>query len=166
MTYYDSIADGYDELYGAEQLEKYRALDSLQLIDPEDTILDLGHGTGMICEALPNEITGLDRSARLLARSHARTLVHDLDEPLPFSDTSFDWVVSFTVLHHVRDPRALLDEARRIARRGAAVSISRSLSSYATLAPLFVGWASHRAGVDTLFIWLRNETNIKKRMRE
>ena len=157
MNYYDAIADGYDELHGDEQLEKYRALVRLGLIEPEETILDLGHGSGLICSVFDNPILGIDTAQNLLARSPARTMRVDFDEPLPFEDASYDWVVSFTALHHARNPEAVIGEARRIARRGAAFSVLRALDSYERLATLFPSeeWNGCEAGADMLFVWLR-----------
>lgn len=152
MTYYDEIAEGYDELHGSEQLEKYRVLESLGIIGPDDTILDVGHGTGLITQVFSNDITGLDASERLLEQSTSKTIFHDFNEPLPFDDASFDWVVSFTAIHHARDPKAALDEMVRVARRGVGVSILRAIPSYEGLIPLFSGWERHRAGADELFI--------------
>lgn len=160
MTYYDELADGYDELHGDEQIAKHHAFAHLGLIEPDDTILDLGHGTGLIARTFPNRIVGLDSSARLLDRSPCETRVWDFSRlPLPFEDASFDWVVSFTALHHARDPVGLLAEAERIARRGVAVSLLRSLPSFETLEPLFSGWKRYRAGADELFVkaWIRTD---------
>ena len=162
MDYYDRIADGYDELHGAEQLEKYRALASLGLISSEQTILDLGHGSGLITQVFPNPITGLDTARELLARSPARPMIHDFNEDLPFDDASFDWVVCFTALHHARNPAQVVSEALRIARCGVAVSLLRALDSIPRLAELFDGWSHYPAGADVLFIWSSSETNIKK----
>lgn len=157
MTYYDAIADGYDELHGDEQLEKYRALLRLGLIGADETILDLGHGSGLICSVFDNPILGIDTAQNLLARSPARTMRVDFNEPLPFEDSSYDWVVSFTALHHATNPEALVSEAQRIARRGAALSILRALDSYERLASLFSSgeWNGYEAGADMLFVWLK-----------
>lgn len=158
MSYYDEIADGYDELHRAEQLEKYRALERLGLIEPGETMLDLGHGSGLICAVFDNPILGVDNAAELLSRSPARTMQLDFDEPLPFDDESYEWVVSFTALHHARNPQAFIAEAQRIARRGVAISILRALDSYARLSSLFSSeeWDEHGAGADALFVSLKN----------
>jgi ubiquinone/menaquinone biosynthesis C-methylase UbiE len=155
MTYYDEIADGYDELHRDEQLEKYRALKNLDLIHPEDTLLDLGHGSGLISTVFENPITGVDSSEALLARSPCETIVFDFNDPLPFEDASFDWVVSFTALHHARDPALLIAQAQRIARRGVAISLLRALPSAPRIASLLPDWTALPAGADTLYVWSR-----------
>lgn len=157
MSFYDEIASGYDELHGSEQLEKYRALLALGLIGPEETILDLGHGSGLIARVFVNPILGIDSSEALLVRSPCETRVLDFSRlPLPFDDASFDWVVSFTALHHASDPAGLLADARRIARRGIAITVLRSLPSFGRLEALFEGWDRHRAGADELFVLARD----------
>lgn len=153
MTYYDAISDSYDELYGEEQLAKYRALASLVVVGPEDTILDLGHGTGLIAEVFDNRIVGVDTAAKLLERSPCETKLMSIDE-LDFDDASFDWVVSFTALHHARDPALVVSRALRIARGGVAVSLLRALDSHDRIAQLFAGWDAYPAGHDTLFVHL------------
>ena len=38
--------------------------------------------------------------------------------PLPFRDASFDWVISFQVIEHIRDDRAFVAEIHRVLRPG------------------------------------------------
>ena len=68
-------------------------------------------------------VTAVDFSAGMLeqARERAATgdvrfVTHDLHEPLPFGDASFDAVVSGLVLEHLRDLYAFLAEAHRVLR--------------------------------------------------
>jgi ubiquinone/menaquinone biosynthesis C-methylase UbiE len=49
---------------------------------------------------------------------------HDLHHPLPFSDKSFDIVVSGLVLEHLRDLRAFFREALRVTRVGGRAVVS------------------------------------------
>ena len=79
-------------------------------------IVDLGCGTGRHTAWLAEagaRVTALDFSEGMLARARlkvsaatARFLVHDLHEPLPLGDASFDAAVSGLVLEHLRDLRA------------------------------------------------------------
>jgi ubiquinone/menaquinone biosynthesis C-methylase UbiE len=91
-------------------------------------VLDLGCGTGR--HSLPlalagATVTGVDFSVGMLDEARrkpgaeaVRFLVHDLHEPLPFADGSFDRVVSGLVLEHLRDLGAFFAEARRVLRPG------------------------------------------------
>src|SRR5262249_25865878 len=102
-------------------------------------VLDLGCGTAtltiLIKQTHPHtEVTGLDGDAKILkiaSRKIARTgveitLNEGLASQLPYSDKSFDRVVSSLVLHHltVEDRRRALSEAFRILRPGGELHIA------------------------------------------
>src|SRR5438094_7326726 len=75
--------------------------------------LDLGCGTGrhaLWLAAAGAEVTAVDFSDCMLAEGRrkpgseaVRFVVHDLHQPLPFPDATFDLVVSGLVLEHLRD---------------------------------------------------------------
>ena len=89
-------------------------------------VLDLGCGTGRHAAWLVEagaRITAVDFSAGMLEQARERVatgdvrfVTHDLHEPLPFGDRSFDAVVSGLVLEHLRDLDAFLAEAHRVLR--------------------------------------------------
>jgi len=60
-------------------------------------------------DSLRSTITALRRSVRLVTAQGERT---------PFRDVSFDLVICSNVLDHVRDPQAVVAEARRVLRPG------------------------------------------------
>lgn len=86
-------------------------------------MLGLGCGTGRHTAWLVKagaRTTAVDFSAGMLekarervATGNVRFVTHDLHEPLPFGDTSFDAVVSGLVLEHLRDLDAFLADAPR-----------------------------------------------------
>lgn len=95
-------------------------------------VLDLGCGTGRHTAWLAGagaHVTAadfsekmLERARRKVRRTDVRFVVHDLHEPLPFGDASFDGVVSGLVLEHLRDLDGFFREARRVLTlRGRAV---------------------------------------------
>jgi ubiquinone/menaquinone biosynthesis C-methylase UbiE len=71
-NYYDSIAQGYNDLHAAEQLEKVKIVYNLLATDPEFAfdskilIIDVGCGTGISTSILPNPRIGLDPALELL----------------------------------------------------------------------------------------------------
>jgi SAM-dependent methyltransferase len=88
-------------------------------------MLDLGCGHGDfrdICAHTNMEYVGIDYggTARVLADAHA----------LPFKDESFDFIISFAVLEHIRHPLVAMREAHRVLKRGC-----RFIGSVAFLEP-------------------------------
>ncbi len=112
----------------APQSLEFRHRAALSLI-PAGTVLDLGCGDGLLLSLLASrgiEASGLDISPEAVKKCHAKGLaaaVHSFAEPIPHADRSFDTVVLLDVLEHVYDPLALLQEARRLARRSVVVSV-------------------------------------------
>jgi SAM-dependent methyltransferase len=83
-------------------------------------LLDLGCGTGWLADCFA-DYTGLDGSPDAVARARQKgrnVSLADVDEPLPFGEAEFDAVVMKDLLEHVRDPVALVGEARRVLRPG------------------------------------------------
>ena len=80
----------------------------------------------------PHEsIIGLDGSQAMLdiaieknSDSRAQFLLHDLDNPLPFDDNSFDAIVSINSLYPLGDPIAALSEWKRVLTPEGTLTIS------------------------------------------
>lgn len=97
-------------------------------------VLDLGCGTGRHTAwlvAAGARVTAVDFSAgmleearRKLSSGRVRFIVHDLHEPLPLPDASFDAVVSGLVLEHLRDLAGFFSEARRVLRPAGRAVVS------------------------------------------
>ena len=102
-------------------------------------VLEVGCGTGVVCRAVASRdgfagtVTGIDQSedfigvARALAANDAaggrvHFAVGDAYR-LDFPAASFDAVIAHTVLSHVRDPLAVLEEAARVVRPGGVVAV-------------------------------------------
>lgn len=89
-------------------------------------VLDLGCGTGrhaLWLAAAGASVTAVDFSEGMLAEAcrkpnaaAVRFLAHDLHDPLPFADETFDLVVSGLVLEHLRELAPFFGEARRVLR--------------------------------------------------
>jgi SAM-dependent methyltransferase len=93
---------------------------------PDATLLDIGCGTGWLAEHFA-DYTGIDGSpdAVAAAAERGRHIVHgDVDQPLPFEDSSFDGVVLKDLLEHVTDPVAVVREAHRVLKPGGRVFAS------------------------------------------
>jgi SAM-dependent methyltransferase len=90
---------------------------------PGRRVLDLGCRDGALTQAYldGNEVVGVDADRDALAaaaRLGIETHWADLDQPLDLTDASFDTVVAGELLEHLRDPRRLVDEVRRVLRPG------------------------------------------------
>ncbi|MHB2019282.1 MAG: class I SAM-dependent methyltransferase [Candidatus Xenobia bacterium] len=99
------------------------------LEEARGAVLEIGFGSGLSVPCYPPAIetlTGLDPSPGMLARARASApawprpvrLVEACSESLPFSDRSFDCVVSILTLCSVRDLARSLQEIRRVLRPG------------------------------------------------
>ena len=98
---------------------------------PEDRVLDVATGTGMVAETLRRRygchVVGLDQSADMLAIARGRDGVYDAlvegrAEHLPFPDGSFDHLTFTYLLRYVDDPAAVMRELARVVRPGGRVA--------------------------------------------
>ena len=88
--------------------------------DPTVRLLDLGCGTGWLADHFA-DYRGIDASpdAVAIATARGRNVVQgSLDQPLPFTEKSFDAIVVKDVLEHVDDPVTLVSRARALLRPG------------------------------------------------
>jgi len=87
-------------------------------------VLDLGCRTGALTQhfADGNRVTGLDVDREALERARERlgidTVWGNVEEGLPFDDSSFDVVVAGELLEHLAMPRSVVREARRVLAPG------------------------------------------------
>ena len=97
-------------------------------------ILDLGCGTGrhsIRMAAAGARVTAVDFSSGMLeqAREKAgpgdiRFQVHDLSQPLPFAEKTFDRVLCALVVDHIEDLDKLFNEMNRVCRPAGYVVVS------------------------------------------
>jgi SAM-dependent methyltransferase len=99
-------------------------------VGEETELLDAGCGAGLAAQIAARRgaaVTGLDATVELLeiARErvpHGRFTAGDL-EALPYPDDAFDAITGFNSFQYAANPRAALEQARRVARPGARVAI-------------------------------------------
>ncbi len=123
-TNYNAIAPNYSGRYAQNPLagvarELRRLLDQTHA----QTVLEVGCGTGRwVGEFGPGarQMVGLDYSLGMLRQARAEVgaarWVNGDANHLPFPAGHFDAVLSINALHHYRDQRAFITEARRLAR--------------------------------------------------
>ena len=100
-------------------------------------VLDVGSGVGhwgqLLARVIPNSahVQGVDRDPKWVEKAATRAAANGLAdrfsyqvavaEKLPFADASFDLVTCQTILIHMPDPGAVVDEMVRVARPGGLI---------------------------------------------
>lgn len=104
---YNSLAAGYDELYGEEQERKLKKIAHVI----KGRVLDIGAGTGIVARHFPN-VVSLDPSIEMLKKAPGMKVLGKA-EYLPFKKGDFDTIVSLTALHHT-DIKKVICELKRL----------------------------------------------------
>jgi ubiquinone/menaquinone biosynthesis C-methylase UbiE len=100
---------------------------SRQYIQPGESILDLGIGTGLtsvLFRASGLRVYGMDFSGEMLKVCKTKKIAEDLKEhdlrekPYPYADASMDHIICGGVLHIFEDLRPIFEEVSRIVRKG------------------------------------------------
>lgn len=115
-TDYDRSAFMYENRYKSIQWSKY-----VTMMDatPTGRILDLGCGTGLLSEFLRKKIYGVDISFQMLKKAQSKEIVVQADmDFLPFHDSVFDAVLSFTSLQNLPSTDRVFKEVRRVLKKG------------------------------------------------
>lgn len=129
-AYYDAMAEGYERErhHGYHVfLDESEAGCVADLVEGVD-VLEVGCGTGLILSRLSRSarsVVGLDLSGAMLATAARRvpSVLQAEASRLPFPDDTFDVVVSFKVLAHVRRIEEVLAEIARVVRPGGHVAL-------------------------------------------
>lgn len=139
---YEAACESYDELYRAEQYEKYYV--ALRKVKPHGVVLDAGCGTALLAEflrgwGLIDEVEAyicLDYSGCMLriaswklgvlCSGNCYMVMGDV-ERLPLRDNVADVAYAFTVLDLLEDPLRGLEELSRVTRGSVVVSVLKTL---------------------------------------
>jgi len=129
--YFDSLADGWDEMYDTERVLPLlqQGLEALG-VGPAERILDLGCGTGILLGALlarlgpAGRVEAVDLSPRMIARARdkfpderVRFHVADVTDP-PVLDAGFDRAICFSAWPHFPEPDRVIAAIRRVLAPG------------------------------------------------
>lgn len=92
--------------------------DNLELLE-NAKVLELGCGNGFFTVQLARywDVTGIDRSRRMLDLNPHKNLIQGSVENLDFDDASFDIVFSANLLHHIPDAQSAVNEMARVAEK-------------------------------------------------
>jgi ubiquinone/menaquinone biosynthesis C-methylase UbiE len=142
MRHYDQQATIYDKQYLGEQTAKIEdALSSTEL-KPNETVLDLGCGTGFLFQHIDESIrlfVGLDISSKALREAKKRTeklsniaLVRADADNTPFPDRTFDRVFAITLLQNMPDPLKTISEMKRVGKPHAIFAVTGLKKKFTT----------------------------------
>src|SRR3989442_9658821 len=118
---------------GVRDEEALRLLVEFTGAGPEDTVLDVACGPGLVVCALAAVVrraTGIDLTPAMIERARALATEKGLGNvswrvgdvlPLPYPDGAFSLVVSRFAFHHFLEPRAVLAEIQRVCAPGGRV---------------------------------------------
>lgn len=128
---YDKAAERYDA-YRKGGGPFLKTLHELACRSNAAHVLELGAGTGNNTQAFldiyPCTLYGLELSRAMVKRAagkiHAAHWVQGRAEHLPFRSASFDFVFAVLVLHHILDIFPVMQECRRVLRRGCAAFVT------------------------------------------
>jgi|FLOH01.1.fsa_nt_gi ubiquinone/menaquinone biosynthesis C-methylase UbiE len=129
VTYYDYIADGYENLHKAEQLKKLQIIKENIRFDKSDLLLDVGCGPGFVSEVFDCRLMGLDPSEELLKKCTFKTIRCEAED-IPYPDKHFDIVISVTSIHNFDDYKAGLLEIKRVGKERFALTILKKANNF------------------------------------
>jgi ubiquinone/menaquinone biosynthesis C-methylase UbiE len=127
---FDRVAHDYDRTRGGPERAAQVVAESAPLLPPDDPLLEIGVGTGLIADALARQgraVAGVDLSLPMLrlavGRMPGRVATGDALR-LPIRSGSVAGVVMIHVLHVVGDVDAALAEAGRVVRPAGRIVVS------------------------------------------
>jgi ubiquinone/menaquinone biosynthesis C-methylase UbiE len=124
---YSRQAQTYDQTRGASAAVVAALRGAIESA-PGRRLADIGGGTGNYARAFAEEGWDplvIDRAPQMLEQAAAKGLESLLAdaERLPLADAGFDAALMVSMLHHVDDPPAALEEAKRILRAGGCLAV-------------------------------------------
>jgi len=126
MNYYSDIAEGYDELHGAEQDRKLQQFLDRVTLNPHSTLLDVGCATGRSAQLLDVQWFGVEPAKGLIEQAppEIRERIKHAKGELPFPEAGFDTILSLTCLQNYDDIPQGIREMVRVCKPNGLLLIS------------------------------------------
>jgi len=128
LAEYAALSRNYDSRWSSYIEATHRATLARLHLSGNERILDVGCGTGMLLETLSAghpglRLAGIDPSSEMLEVARRRlkpevALELAWAEWLPYTDETFDVLVSSNIFHYIREPSLALTEALRVLKPG------------------------------------------------
>jgi ubiquinone/menaquinone biosynthesis C-methylase UbiE len=158
--FYDKYARDYENLLADPRFNAQHVIKAKELFYKyeitEGTILDVACGPGNLKTALGDKFvyTGIDISEKMLveaAKKGYEVIRGKMeDELLKFPDKSFDYVVSLSALHFVKDIDLVISQFDRIAKKGWLISLADITENYMKNLPIKEPMYNHsKLNIDT-----------------
>lgn len=138
--FYDNVASDYEDIINSSKVDarlmsKIKEIFSKYNITEGD-ILDVGCGPGNLKSMLGNKFiyTGIDISEKMLVK--AKEKGYEVikgrieNEVIKVQDKSFDYIISSSALHFVKDINLIIENFDRIARRGWLITLPDITENY------------------------------------
>ncbi len=150
---YDIQSIVYDYTFGKLVKKRIsRAIEHMK-IQPGETVLDIGVGTGGALPFYPShgKVMGVDLSSGMLREARRKideenyqniTVFQGNALELPFEDSSFDHIFISHVISVVSQPELLVREAQRVAKEGARIVILNHFLSTNRFVAMIEKWAN------------------------
>ncbi|HWB10111.1 MAG TPA: methyltransferase domain-containing protein [Pirellulales bacterium] len=125
----------FSEMHARDDAEIHRLLIDTAGIGPEDEVLDVACGPGLVaCEVakVARHVTGVDLTQAMIEQAEARqkslglaNLTWSVGDahPLTFPGAAFSRVITRYSFHHFAEPAAVFAEMARVCRRGGRVTV-------------------------------------------
>jgi SAM-dependent methyltransferase len=126
-------SDAYERFMGRWSRRLAPRLVAFAAVDPRDSVLDVGSGTGALAQAIADampsvRVIGVDPSVAYVREARARTasdnvrfLVGDAGR-VELPDASLDKAISLLAMNFIPDPAQAVREMRRVTRPGGTVA--------------------------------------------
>jgi ubiquinone/menaquinone biosynthesis C-methylase UbiE len=126
----------FSEIHARDDAEVHRLLIDTAGIGPDDEVLDVACGPGLVACAVAKvarHVTGIDLTPAMLEQARSRqqslwltnlTWVVGDAQPLPFPDASYSRVITRYSFHHLTDPAGAFAEMVRVCRPGGRVTVA------------------------------------------